>query len=309
MTALKEPEVPTAPDGSAAPGAGETTDQNKRPPHPGQLVQEWDGSPEEQKAARSRKGYVYAAVVLGAIALVFGVVTLYLLSQDNIDPFWGWGPAILFLYFSCFSFLLRNSQYNSERTKFQEREEVVARLSHFREVADRIDDKLSLDNVTLLNQSMMESYHSITKTQAERSFKNSQRAMLAGLAILLAGAIGAVAAEEPTTKLALASLAGIGSTISGFISKTFLTSHAAAISQLNRFFQQPLVNSYLLNAERISREIKSEQGEALLAEIVLESIATARTVGAPLELPPSGFRRHKEVRAKTAAPAHLSTND
>ena len=145
----------------------------------------------------------------------------------------------------------------------------------------------------------MNSYHDVTKTQAEKSFRHSQYAMIAGLALLMFGGIVAVAATAPETKLAVAGLSAIGTLVSGFITKTFLTSHASAIAQLNRFFEQPLVNSYLLNAERVAGAISPDSRDEILTLVIRESISAAHQI---LTGPPRNQSQRPRVKKTSNGP-------
>jgi hypothetical protein len=79
----------------------------------------------------------------------------------------------------------------------------------------------------------------------------SQIAMGLGLVVLVSGAYFVLSVDDPTTKVTSGVLAALGSIISTYISSTFLDVYRGALRQLNRFFNQPLVDNYLLTAERI----------------------------------------------------------
>jgi hypothetical protein len=114
----------------------------------------------------------------------------------------------------------------------------------------------SLRNLLLLNRQEMTNYHELTKQQARRSFSNSLVAMWLGF-LIVATCIVIIAIPgviDGNTKLTVAALGSVGTVVSGFITRTFLRQRALSIDQLNRFFNQPLVTSYLLTAERIALE-------------------------------------------------------
>ena len=50
----------------------------------------------------------------------------------------------------------------------------------------------------------------------------------------------------------------IGGALSGFLSRTYIRVYERALQQLNQYFNQPLLNSYLLSAERIIGEMSVE---------------------------------------------------
>ena len=200
---------------------------------------------------------------------------LYALSAHK-GVFIYFSGASASLYFAYIVWVLGEGTYSKERRRFRDRQEVIAQVTKARQAEKTVEDRLSLESVTVLNRTLMDDYHRITKDQAAQSFKHSQLAMLAGLGILLLGVTVALAPSSAEVKITVGALSGIGAAISGYISNTFLTSYNIAISQINRFFQQPLVTSYLLNAERISRDLGNK--EEILTNISAESITAARLI-------------------------------
>jgi hypothetical protein len=87
---------------------------------------------------------------------------------------------------------------------------------------------MSLENLIYANRKLIDEYHSITKQQAEDSYKKSQLAMIAAFLLLVTGAILAIRVDSTTSKIIVGSLTAIGSLLSGFISKTFAESHLPA---------------------------------------------------------------------------------
>ena len=226
---------------------------------------------EFSKAKRTQWTTRIVSVVLSFIGVI-GAFAFYVWLQEL------WTSVLLgvfFVYFAGLAWLLSNSYVKGARKKFNENEELIARASAFSRVVESAHNKLSLEHILDLNGVLMTSYHAITKQQAEQSFRSSQRAMLAGLSILLVGVVCSFLPTSVSTKVAVASLAAVGTLISGYISKTFLRAHTNAITQLNRFFQQPVVNSYLLNAERIAANLACGRDE-LLTNIAQESVGAAR---------------------------------
>lgn len=139
------------------------------------------------------------------------------------------------------------------------------------DVADSANDLTnSKDLVALIqaNRRQMSAYDVLAQAQAKTAFRNSQFAMAAGLLVLVAGAVVAIAAPEVSTKIATASLTAIGGALSGYIAKTFLESYSNAVTQLNFYFQQPLITSYLLTAQRLIDELTADKRDAALDETI-----------------------------------------
>jgi hypothetical protein len=126
------------------------------------------------------------------------------------------------------------------------------------------------DTVGLLvaNQRQMEAYSSIARSQAESSHRASQAAMGAGLLVLLVGGVVAYFVTDPATKFATVILASVGSVIGGYISRTFIAVQQRSTEQMGYYFQQPLVQSYLLSAERLARQMGDEQERVALMKIL-----------------------------------------
>jgi hypothetical protein len=76
--------------------------------------------------------------------------------------------------------------------------------------------------------------------------------------ILVAGVAIAVLSSSPTSKIVVGALTSLGGVMSGYIGQTFLKAQAQAMKQLNYYFRQPLVASYLLSAERIALKLNDE---------------------------------------------------
>ncbi|NJC69122.1 hypothetical protein HC031_05220 [Planosporangium thailandense] len=115
---------------------------------------------------------------------------------------------------------------------------------------------------TTLDQ--MNNYDAIARGQAASSYLASLGAMLAGLALLATGILIAYFATNASTKYAAAFLTAVGSITGGYISKTFLSVQERATKQLSYYFQQPLIQSYVLMAERLTQNLdKEEQNHAI----------------------------------------------
>lgn len=246
-----------------------------------ELASRWEASSQQEKAARKRRLSRLAGVIMVSVSVIAAlIIAMYSQSVNKNDEMYYFGYAICAYAAVGGVVLIGNASlsYDTARKKFNETEEIVFRAANFTRAVDALEEKLTLEYVTGLNSLLMDSYHDVTKNQAARSFKHSQWAMIAGFSLLLVGGIVAIAPTDPITKIAVAALTGIGTLVSGFISRTFLHSHAVSIAQLNRFFEQPLVNSYLLNAERVAIRLGRGRCEEMLVGIIQESISAARRV-------------------------------
>ncbi|MFJ4097836.1 TRADD-N-associated membrane domain-containing protein [Amycolatopsis japonica] len=243
---------------------------------PAKLEDEWLSSETEHRLAVQRKVGTVVCVVSGILGVLFFVSWLVLRMAGKV----GTNSTLVIvagvlIYISAGGYLVRIN-YDKTRRRFIEREMYVYRALSIRRAAAKVEDALSLANLYVFNRTLMTDYHSITKGQSEKSFRYSQMASFVGLAVLVSGAVVTVMSTPTLTKIAVASLAGLGAGVSGYISKTFLRSHELAISQLNNFFRQPLVSNYLLMAERLANGLSGEVKSEAHLEIIRKIIESAQ---------------------------------
>ncbi|MFD7935859.1 hypothetical protein ACFV4T_15280 [Streptomyces sp. NPDC059755] len=136
---------------------------------------------------------------------------------------------------------------------------------------------LDLQNLIVLNREQMKRYDDIATQQAKMAGRSSNIAMGVGFAALITGAILALRVPSDTAKVVVASLAAVGTAVSTFISKTFFEAQKRAMSQMNYYFEQPLVMSYMLAAERVSNGLEEDAGRHrdLIASVVRRMLDAA----------------------------------
>lgn len=128
-----------------------------------------------------------------------------------------------------------------------------------------------------LSARQMSVYQDLSTNQARSSYRRSQFASMLGLALIV-GAIGAsFAGDDTTTKITSAGVAALGGALSAYISATYLRIYERALDQLNFYYRQPLINSYLLSAERIAKDMSGEQRDAAYNELLRQVLACAET--------------------------------
>jgi hypothetical protein len=112
-----------------------------------------------------------------------------------------------------------------------------------------------LQNLIILNRAQIGVYQDIATGDAKRAARNSQIAMSFGFLMLIAGAALAIKVPSATSKVVVGALASLGSVLSGYIGQTFLKAQTQATNQLNYYFRQPLVTSYMLAVERLAQKL------------------------------------------------------
>jgi hypothetical protein len=120
------------------------------------------------------------------------------------------------------------------------------------EKQEKLEEETKLPVLLRNNRDQMYLYHQIATTQARVAGRNSQAAMAIGFLALVAGSVVAIASDNVTTKLIIGGLAALGGVFSGYIARTFLVAQDQAITQLYKYWEQPLTTSYILAAERVA---------------------------------------------------------
>ena len=230
---------------------------------------------------------IVVAVNLLAVALLLNwpIVTLTL-------------PAGILLPAGVATILFARSTWSADKTAFRAGQDGQAERDTSRR--GRILKDPELENLILLNRQQIEIYHRITTRQARRADRNSQAAMAVGFAILTVGALTVLRVADDTSKVVVGVLASLGSLFSGYISHTFLRAESVAMAQLNFYFRQPLVTSYILLAERVSQKLPREQEPQALRALI-DRVLDAAIAG--VGNPGSGqtSRKGRKSRAKKSA--------
>jgi hypothetical protein len=67
----------------------------------------------------------------------------------------------------------------------------------------------------------------------------------------------------------IGSLAATGGALAAFLGRTYLRVYERSLQQLNQYFNQPLLNSYYLNAERLIDELSPTKKDEFLGTLLL----------------------------------------
>jgi hypothetical protein len=179
------------------------------------------------------------------------------------------------------------------------------------ELEDEEDNRSGRNDPSSTNQRLMLEYHKLTRSQAEASHRNSQVAMAAGLVILLAGGVTAIRADEASAQIVAATLTAVGSMLSAYLGSTFIRAHQEDVRQINHFFGQPLVQAYILEAERITTKVSdSSKRDGMYEQIISEVLGGASQAARalrPADVPAKPRKRiaARGTRAAGAATAEL----
>ncbi len=158
----------------------------------------------------------------------------------------------------------------------------------------RLRDRMSLPSLVELNSLTLTEYHSIATNQAQKSFRSSQRAMLGGFIWLIVCSTAIVFVGSLNGKIIAAAMAPVGSVLAAFLGRTYLFVYERALAQLSQYYNQPLLNSYYLAAERLAIEMSPEARDRLIGNVVEQLLAAARNLS---ERTPQANAAHSRIRA------------
>ncbi|SFR18694.1 hypothetical protein SAMN04488564_104894 [Lentzea waywayandensis] len=143
--------------------------------------------------------------------------------------------------------------------------------------AEEYEDLSRYEGIVSSNQRLILQYHAMTTRQATSAYRNTQIAMAACLAVLLFGGVTVIQLQDGITRAIVGALAALGTGVASYLGATFIATYNRTLGQLNFFFGQPLVNSYLLAAERLSDKLSAEAHDRAVSKIVDQLLKNAAT--------------------------------
>lgn len=163
-----------------------------------------------------------------------------------------------------------------------------------------------LQNLLLVNRTQLNVYQDIATKDAKAASRNSRFAMIIGFLILLVGSAIAIRTPNSTSKIVVGALASLGSLLSGYIGQTFLKAQAQAMKQLNYYFRQPLVASYLLSAERIALKLEDANSTKQALLDVIKNVLLVASRAEEHDSTSSDPQRRRSRRTSDPAPTEQS---
>ncbi|WP_353572385.1 hypothetical protein [Candidatus Albibeggiatoa sp. nov. BB20] len=118
----------------------------------------------------------------------------------------------------------------------------------------------------------MEKYQQETRSRATWSFIFAIISMSFGFGFVIWGGSVLLTAKEPIVLAAGGLLSTVGGAVSGFITKTFLDVHKLSLKQLNRYFQQPVINDHILMVQRLADDSRDEEIRKKAYDKIIDSI-------------------------------------
>jgi type II secretory pathway pseudopilin PulG len=240
-----------------------------KPPTEREADAEWRRSPQYVRASARTLPLLLLGVFLvygggAGVSIVVGPVTAGK-PQDAPLPF---ALAVVGVVMGLVALAAALSIRSLARARFLEQQTAAAAASVDKALDDVRTEQMSLSSLLRLNRDLMEQYHALSRQQAEDSYFFSKLASFLGLTVLVGGAFVAVLAPDTSTKVAAATLASVGTVLATYIGRTFLHTYQTALVQLNWYFEQPLVNSYLLTAERLCERLDNSRRDPVLQRVI-----------------------------------------
>jgi TRADD-N domain-containing protein len=138
---------------------------------------------------------------------------------------------------------------------------------------------LGLSNLFELYSTQIDKYQAQTQGRATLSFLCAVVSMVAGISLLVWGGFAIVqhGVDKEETFWNSHILSGsiisvIGGAMSAFITKTFLDVHRTSLLQLNHYFKQPVLNSHILSAQRLSDSVPDMELRLKLYQTLIEQV-------------------------------------
>lgn len=146
------------------------------------------------------------------------------------------------------------------------------------EALEKLKKSTELATLMDLNQGQIKEYHRIVTQQADKSFRSSQTAMWVGIFMLVGCLIAGFYFNASAIRWFAAGVAAISATMSGYLTRTYLFMYKESVAQLNRYFDQPVLNSYYLTAERLSHGLSEETRQEMRRRIIDEVLMTSASM-------------------------------
>ncbi len=148
-----------------------------------------------------------------------------------------------------------------------------------KEVLEKLKKETELATLMGLNQGQINEYHRIVTEQADKAFRSSRIAMGIGLFLLVSAAFAGAYVPIEQVRWFIGALAAFSTLLSGYLTKTYLALYKESIGQLNRYFDQPVLNSHYLTAERLAESLDRRDAVEVRRQIIDSVLAASTQVG------------------------------
>ncbi|SEM56179.1 hypothetical protein [Streptacidiphilus jiangxiensis] len=193
-------------------------------------------------------------------------------GKEGLPPAWFWGSLLVGLGVA----LVGGAGLATVHLRTVRRREATLEVVKIREAEEEALKKvLSLENLFALNQKQIADYHLIATVQAAQSFRSARLAMWAGLGVIVACCSVGLIVQAAEAKVFLGAVAAVGAALSGYLNRTYLNMYGQTLAQLNRFFEQPVLSSSYLTAERLAKGLSDDPESEVRRQIVAQVLAAS----------------------------------
>ncbi|MGW5467677.1 hypothetical protein [Streptomyces chartreusis] len=246
----------------------------------------YTGDTEIRTAGDRKLAFISTVAAAGS---VLGVISLMARSNDPANEFasarttaWLLLSIVVLLaglvvFFVIPWFRTRRTYMKNQNESFTLR--IKAERERHRQAMEQLKKTTELATLMELNQDQIATYHRIVTQQADKSFKSSRTAMGVGLFLLVAAAVGGAYVPIEEIRWFIGALAAFSTVLTGYLTRTYLAMYKESIGQLNRYFDQPVLNSYYLTAERLTVGLDSVHAHEVRCQIINEVLATSSRMG------------------------------
>jgi hypothetical protein len=243
-----------------------------------ELTDAWRASPEHRRQVRGGWLTVLVVIAVG--------VTSYVLYRDyhvslGVERFLGpdlAAPALAVATALVFAVLalLVNLAYRDalQREHLDQRRVAEARrlLDHAEQTADR-QGPLDLNALWSLTQRRLDYYQTLATSQAERGFRQAQRALVLGFAVLVIAVVAVALTGTTVAAIVAGSVGVVGALVAVYLGRSFLRAHEAAVIRLHERFAEPSAFSRQLSAERLLILLEAEDRAAAVRDLIRAIVA------------------------------------
>lgn len=177
----------------------------------------------------------------------------------------------------------RQRAFDAEREAFRTFPESVAKSARHAgeqgEREQRANDERSQDGVRIgvlldVYNKQIEKYQTETQARAGWSFLLAVVSMGVGLSFIFWAALRTLSSGSTAGKnfSSHVFVSAVGAAISAFITKTFLDVHKLSLSQLNKYFRQPVLNAHILTAQRLADQLGDVKARESAYTLILERL-------------------------------------
>ncbi|MBJ6636932.1 hypothetical protein H4K36_01290 [Streptomyces sp. DHE7-1] len=251
-------------------------------------------------------GAAIAGVVAGVGAIFSPGHSTKAASASAPVPAWMWPGVLIALALLLMSVVWVLWGFRKAKAK-----EIERKRDALESAADRLAEKMELPSLVNFNRVLLDKYHGIATDQATKAYRSSRLAMWVGIIVLVVAFLAGWHLNAQGDRLFVGSVAAVGTAFTAYLSRTFMQTYERALQQLNQYFNQPVLNSYFLTAERIADKLPKDsdlQNENLVRVLsdVLESgkemHRIASSANSQQASAPKPRQRRKAAQAEASVP-------